>query len=377
MKASRFAWIVLGALAAARVPEARAFEIGADLSSLPRVEAGGAVFSDGDTTADAITLLRRAGFTSVRLRLWHTPADGDCALAPTLALAKRAQGAGLRVLLDLHYSDTWADPAHQSPPAAWAALSPETLRDSVRAYTRDVLAAFVAQGTPPAWVQIGNEIDGGMLWESGRLRGGRARLASRETFARLVRAGADGAREASPGTKIVVHFSGGGDRDGAEEFFATLDERDVPFDVMAVSYYPWWHGTPRQLESTLRALASRFSRPVMVAETAQPWTSAWFDATHNAAGKLPAGAHPASPEGQAAFAAEVRAIVTRVSGGRGLGVWWWEPAWIVAPHATSPWENCTLFDEKGALLPAARALVQGAPVPAAPAAPRDVTRHRR
>ncbi len=369
MKASCFAALVLVAIVVAHAPEARAFEAGADLSSLPRVETAGAHFTDGDTSADAITLLRRAGFTSVRLRLWHTPADGECALAPTLASARRAHEAGMRVLLDLHYSDTWADPAHQSPPSAWAALAPAALRDSVRTYTRAVLAAFVAQGTPPAWVQIGNETDGGMLWESGRLRGGRARLASREAFARLVRAGAAGARESSPGTKIVVHFSGGGDRDGAEEFFAMLDERGVPFDVMAVSYYPWWHGTPRQLESTLRGLASRFSRPVMVAETAQPWTSAWFDDTHNAAGKLPAGAHPATPEGQAAFAAEVRAIVARVPHDRGLGVWWWEPAWIAVPGSRSPWENCALFDEKGALLPAARALSTATVPPPAPATP--------
>lgn len=357
--------LVLWAAAPAHAARARASGApahrviaGADLSSLPLVEAAAATFGSADTTGDAITVLKRAGFTSVRLRLWHSPADGAYALAPTLALARRAHDAGLRVLLDLHYSDTWADPGHQSPPAAWAALAPPALADSVRTYTRDVLATFVAQGTPPEWLQLGNEVDGGMLWDTGRLRGGRFTLESRTAFAALLRAAAEGAHAGSPATKRVIHYANGGDRDGAEEFFAQLEERGVPFEAIAVSYYPWWHGTPQQLERTLRALAARFGRDVMVAETAHPWTTQWFDDTHNAAGKLPAFAHPATPEGQRDFAREVLGIVARIPGGRGVGVWWWEPAWIALPGAPSPWENCTLFDEHGRLLPAAEALAK-------------------
>jgi len=349
--------LLLAALAVlapdARAGSRRPLIFGADLSSLPRVEAAGGTFHDGDSTADAITLLKRAGCTSVRLRLWHTPEGGDCALAPTLAMARRAHGAGMTVLLDLHYSDTWADPAHQTTPAAWQGLALAPLCDSVRAYTRDVLAAFVAQGTPPAWVQIGNEIDGGLLWDVGRRHGA---IESRTNLALLLRAGATGAREASPRTQIVVHFANGGTRDAAEEFFTQLDERQVPFDVMGLSYYAWWHGTPAQLAATLNGLAARFGRDVAVVETAHPWTTSWFDDTHNAVGKLPAGARPATPEGQAEFAREVRSIVARVPGGRGLGVWWWEPAWLATPGAQSPWENCALFDEKGRMLPAARVL---------------------
>lgn len=345
---------LVGFLSTAASPAPRrAIVTGADLSSLPRVEAAGGAFHDGDSTAGAIALLKRAGFGSVRLRLWHTPEGGDYSLAPTLAMARRAHEAGMSVLLDLHYSDTWADPAHQTAPAAWRGLALAPLCDSVRAYTRDVLAAFVAQGTPPAWVQIGNEIDGGMLWDTGRLHGA---LESRTNLALLLRAGVAGAREASPRTKIVIHFANGGRRDEAEEFFTRLDERDVPFDVMGLSYYPWWHGTPAQLSATLNALAARFGRDVAVVETAYPWTTSWYDDTHNAVGKLPAGARPATPEGQAEFAREVRSMVARVPGGRGLGVWWWEPAWLATPGANSPWENCALFDEKGRMLPAARAL---------------------
>lgn len=345
--------------AGGRRPRAtREIVAGADLSSLPQVEAAAATFGSTDTTGDAIAVLKRAGYTSVRLRVWHSPPDGLCALEPMLALARRAHAAGMRLVVDLHYSDSWADPAHQPTPAAWAGLAPPALADSVRAYTRDVLAAFVAQGTPPEWVQIGNEVDGGMLWEAGRLRGGRFTMESRTAFATLLRSGAEGAREAAPRVKRIVHFSGGGNREGAQEFFTQLEERDVPFEVIAVSYYPWWHGTPQQLEATLRALAARFGRDVMVVETAHPWTTQWFDQTHNAAGKLPAFAHPASPEGQRDFAREVREIVARVPGGRGVGVWWWEPAWIALPGAPSPWENCTLFDEHGRLLPAAEALAK-------------------
>lgn len=366
MKASWFA-LVLAVSVAARAegaPKARAFEAGADLSSLPRVEAAGAVFTDGDTIADAITLLRRSGFTSVRLRLWHSPEGGDYALAPTLALAKRAKAAGMSVLLDLHYSDTWADPGHQSPPAAWAKLALPALCDSVHAYTRDVLAAFVAQGTPPEYVQLGNEIDGGLLWPAGQL--GKT-TATRAAVARLLHAAALGAYEGSPSTRRIIHYSRGASRDAAEEFFSLLEERGVPFEVIGLSYYPWWHGPATRLPETLRGLSERFGRDVAIVETAWPWTTSWYDDTHNVVGKLPDGSRPATIEAQQSFAAEIRAIVERVPGGRGIGAWWWEPAWVAAPGAHSPWENCALFDEKGRLLPAARAFALPPPPP--PASP--------
>ena len=130
----------------------RPFETGADLSSLLRLEASGAGFRDSAGAADAVVILARNGFTAVRLRLWHSPAGGECGLDSTLAMARRAHADGLRVLLDLHLSDTWADPGHQLVPAAWRGLTAATLADSVREYARGVVRALVEQGTPPAWV---------------------------------------------------------------------------------------------------------------------------------------------------------------------------------------------------------------------------------
>ncbi|MEM0963249.1 MAG: glycosyl hydrolase 53 family protein, partial [Bacteroidota bacterium] len=163
----------------------------ADVSALDDVEAAGAVFVDGDP----LLALRDRGLDTVRLRLWHTPEGGRDGLDAMLALAARADALGLDLLLDLHYSDTWADPGHQEPPLAWTGLDAATLADSVRQYTRRVVEAFDRQGTPPAVVQIGNEITGGMLWPTGRVGGAFDTPGQWRQLASLVRAGAEAVRE--------------------------------------------------------------------------------------------------------------------------------------------------------------------------------------
>lgn len=338
--------------------DAAGFVLGADLSSLPRVEAAGGVLRSADgAPADAVALLRAAGFRAVRLRLWHAPADGACGLAETLAMALRARAAGCDILLDIHYSDTWADPGRQSPPAAWAGLGLAALADSVRAYTRDVVATFVARGVAPRWVQVGNEVTGGMLWEAGRLAGG-DRGGGWDRLALLLQAGADGVREgaaaASAAPQVVLHLDRGCDNAGSRRWLDQAIAREVRFDAIGLSYYPWWHGSTAALAANLGDLAARYGKPLLVVETAYPWTTAWFDDTHNPVG---AGAAlvpelPASPAGQGDFLARVMAIVAGVPGGLGAGLFWWEPAWIAAPGHGSPWENCALFDDRGRALPA-------------------------
>lgn len=336
---------------------AGAFRRGADVSSLPLVEAGGAVFQVDDAPVDVFAVLRAQGLDTIRLRLWHTPANGEAGLAATLALAGRAQAAGCGILLDLHYSDTWADPGHQTPPAAWHGLAPAVLADSVRCYTRDVLVAFAARGLAPQCVQLGNEITGGMLWDAGRVGGAWDTPAQWDRLALLLRAGIAGIDEAlpqGPRPQIMIHLDRGGDNAGARWFLENLAARDVAFDVIGLSYYPWWHGTLAQLEANLDDLAVRYGKDVVVVETAYPWTLGWFDGTHNLVGLpehlLPG--YPATPQGQRDFLAALVAIVRDVPEGRGRGVYWWEPAWIAAPGFGSPWENLTLFDEGGRPLPA-------------------------
>lgn len=348
--------------ATARPRAARpAFDTGADVSSLPQVEAGGGTFraAAGDTTSDALALLRAAGFTSVRLRLWHSPADGACGLDSTLRLAARAHALGFRLLLDLHFSDTWADPGHQSPPAGWRDLGAASLADSVRGFARGACAALVAQGTPPDLVQTGNEIDGGLLWNTGRLEGGGS-PAQWDRLAALLAAAARGVREGAPGARIVIHLSRGGDAAGCRAFFERLEAARADWDVCGVSYYPWWHGSLDDLQANLDGLANRFDKDVAVVETAYPWTLRWFDGERNVVGTeaqlRDTGA--AAPARQAAFAQQVRRVVAGVPEGHGIGVWWWEPAWIAAPRHGSPWENCALFDSVGVILPAARAFAR-------------------
>jgi arabinogalactan endo-1,4-beta-galactosidase len=343
---------------------------GVDLSFQPQWLAAGAVYRDGRGPQALLPLLYEQGFRLVRLRLWHRPADGWCGLTPTLELARTCHAAGFRLCLDLHYADTWADPGRQPTPAAWRGLSLASLADSVRTYTANVLGAFRDAGVPLAYVQLGNEIDNGLLWDTGRIGGAGSEWdtpSQRAACAQLVGAAADGARQALPprhGTQLVVQAAAGGDSAACTRLFGLLQQQGVDFDVIAVSYYPWWHGDLAALETNLRTLARRFGKPVLVAETAYPWTLAWQDQMHNIVG-LPSQllpGLPATPDGQAAFAARLRQLVATVPGG--LGVIWWAPDLIpVSGGPGSPWENLTLFDFNGAALPALRAL--GSDPPAA------------
>jgi len=333
--------ILLGA-----ATSAEALERGADLSFLPQVEAGGADFG-----GDLIEGLAARGLDAVRLRVWHSPPDGANGRAATLALADRVHRAGLEILLDLHYSDGWADPGHQTPPAAWAGLEVGALADSVRTWTCDLLEAFDTAGLPVASVQIGNEITNGMLWPVGRVGGRFDRAAQWENLAALLRAGIDGARAAAPATKIVLHVDRGGDPEGARWFFDNLGRFALDFDQIGLSFYPWWHGTLDDLDATLRLLSARTDREVVLVETAYPWTLKWFDETHNPVG-LPSHAlpgFPPTPAGQRDFTA---ALIERLEVAGVVGVYWWAPEWIATPGFGSAGENLTLFDPAGRPLPA-------------------------
>ncbi|HSG27243.1 MAG TPA: glycosyl hydrolase 53 family protein [Candidatus Krumholzibacterium sp.] len=327
------------------------FVKGVDVSSLPQVEESGGTFSDGGIAGDPLEILAGHGFDFVRLRLWHSPADGHCGLVRTLEMAARAERLGMGILLDLHYSDTWADPGRQDVPAAWTGLSPEVLADSVYRYTRSVVAALKRQGTPPDWVQIGNEVVCGMLWDEGRVCGPFDRPEQWDAFALLIKAGIDGAHDGAPGDTIrtMIHVDNGGDNAACVWFFDNLLSRGTGFDLIGLSFYPWWHGTLGDLASNMRDLASRYDREIVVVETAYPFTLGWNDGTHNIIGlegQLHKG-YPATSEGQHDFLDALADTISAVHGGRGIGFFYWEPAWISAPAAGSPWENLSLFDFSG------------------------------
>lgn len=356
--------VVVAGLAAAPARADR-FIRGADVSNLPQVETAGVVYLDGGEPADCLTILKAHGVTTARLRLWHAPSDGHSGLDEALVLAARVRAAGLGLLLDLHYSDTWADPGHQTKPAAWASLPSAVLRDSVRAYTRDVLTAFGARDLAPAIVQLGNEITAGMLWDDGRVGGSFDTPAQWDNLTGLLRAAAAGVADAfptGPRPEVMIHLDRGGDNAGARRFLDHLMSRGVAFDLIGLSYYPWWHGSPADLEANLADLAPRYGKGIIVIETAYPWTLGWFDDTHNPVGLpeqlLPG--YPATPRGQGDFLTAVLAMVRATPGGHGRGVFWWEPEWIAAPGLGSPWENLTMFDGQGRALPALDAFAPAA-----------------
>ncbi|MEU5985132.1 glycosyl hydrolase 53 family protein [Streptomyces sp. NPDC047434] len=331
---------------------------GGDLSSLPRNEERGAVhrYADG-TRGDALAVLGDAGMNLVRLKVWVNPADGYDGTARVLAMARRAAVLGLGILVDFHYSDTWADPRNQVKPAAWAACSYRRLLKEVHAHTYGVLRALTAQGTPPCIVQIGNEIDAGLLWEDGS-------TSCWDGLAGLLTAGARAVEAASPGTRVALHLACGTDNAATRRWFDQAVAHRVPFDVVALSYYGYWQDGLAALQTNLDDVAARYGRPVLVVETGYPHApgDGRFLGHPVATPAEPVAGYPATPAGQAAHLRDVMSVVEAVPGGRGLGVVYWEPAWTALASSTDPagpasldgWEHQALFGPEGRLLEAAR-----------------------
>ena len=337
--------------------------IGADISALARIEQAGGVFRDGGQPGDAIAILRARGSSGFRLRLFVSPNDSDVQvndLAYTVRLAGRIRAAGGRLLLDLHYSDTWADAGHQSPPAAWAALPFDTLVRRVETYTDSVVTALKQAGALPDIVQVGNEIDDGMLWPLGRLdEPGSDSLTQWSQFTDLLKAGIRGVRDAlAPGdsVRIMLHYSQGGSAAGTQWFFDHVSAYSVPYDIIGVSYYPWWQGPIGYLQANLSAEAQRYGKDVMVVETSYPWRAGGWESL---ATNRVAMTWPVSAQGQAQFLADVAGAVAAVPSGHGAGVVWWYPEAIQVP-GLFVWGggSLALFDTTGNVLPAASVLRQ-------------------
>jgi arabinogalactan endo-1,4-beta-galactosidase len=331
--------------------------VGHDMSFAVQEQAAGAVYTDDGRTALPEQILADHGANYVRLRLWVNPPAGYSDLRSVLTMAGRAKAAGMRLLLDIHYSDFWADPQSQTTPKAWAGQDLATLAQTVRTYTRDVLNDLSAQGTPADMLQLGNEIRNGMLWPTGQINWDTG--AGWDALGTLLRAAAAGARDARGATpKLVVHFDQGGDNAFSRSFFDHILAQHVPFDVIGLSYYPFWHGTLSQLRANLDDLATRYDRDVAVVETQYGWTLDNGDQLGNflwQETQLVPG-YPATPNGQLGFLSDLLSIVATVPDGRGAGVFYWQPEWIPgvgwAPGQGTPNDNLTLFDFTGHALPA-------------------------
>ncbi len=321
--------ILLTALtaAASRARCQGTFLTGGDVSEVTTERnADGVTFKDRRGMAvDPLALARVRGWTACRLRLLVNP-SGQGPLTQSLpydlALARQIKGAGMRLILDIFYSDTWADPGHQATPAAWAAQDYPQLRSTVFAYTKGVITDFRNDGALPDYVQIGNEISNGMLWPVGK-------LSNQSQFIGLLQAGIAGVRSVSPRPQIILHCNNGAHPDLVHWFFSTIASH-CQYDVVGLSYYPDNGTTLSGLRAALDSYDGQFGgRPIMLVEFAYKYA---FGVTTGVG-------YRNDPQGQAQCAAAVIGILKKHR--QGAGVLYWGATFV-----TGDWGAESLFDDR-------------------------------
>jgi len=286
-----------------------AFIKGADISWLPQMEATGFKFyNDKGAGEDCFKILKDHGINAIRLRTWVNPSDdrasGHCSKDETVAMALRAQKWGMKVMLDFHYSDSWADPGKQKKPAAWEGHDfPQLLKD-VYDYTFDVMTALHVAGISPQWVQVGNETAGGMIYPEGS-------TSDWNLLARLINKGYDAVKAVSPQSKVILHVDQGNNNQRFRTWFDSAKSNGAKYDVIGLSYYPYWlKGNPDytlsidDLGNNLNDMAHRYGKEVMVVEV---------------------GGEDYKVQNTYDMLVAVQKKVRAVPNGKGLGVMYWEP----------------------------------------------------
>lgn len=283
----------------------------------------------------------------------------------TLSLAKRAKALGMKILIDFHLSDFWADPANQIKPKEWEKLSYIETKNVLYLYFKNTLNKFVEDGINPDMVQIGNEISSGILHDYGK-------IGTNDDFsglAGLLESAIGGVRVSNASnTKIMLHLDQGGRNQLYRWFFEGLlkASQNLDFDVIGLSYYPMWHGTMEGLQYNLNYLASTYGKEVCVVETAYAWTTDDGDGSGNVfiKGDEKVGGYPATVEGQSKFINDLKEIILNVPNHKGIGFFYWEPEWVPVKNGTyatsagvkykndkvkpsNTWDNMTLFDFMG------------------------------
>ncbi len=347
----------------------------ADFSHLKFFEDQGKKYKEGGQIKDGLTILKDQGINCVRLRLFTSSAaqsQGSLMnaynytnnLAYTVPLAVRVKNAGLRFLLDFHYSDTWADPGNQLVPAAWFTLNFSQMVLQLRAYNSNTIAAFAAAGAMPDYVQIGNEITQGMLFTNSA--GATLGLVSGSTntswsqLGQLMKAAVQGIQDASATLgatmpKIIAHIDRGGDWTKTLWFFDNLNNQGVPYDIIGESYYPFFHGPLSNLNFCLSNTAVRYGKPIVVAETAFPYTNnfptSWTNNGNSLYGYAP------TPAGQVSFIAALAKIVKSVPNQLGSGIFYWGAEYqAVSGVNEAGFNTASCFDIGGNVLPVAAAV---------------------
>ena len=360
--------------------------LGIDVSTYFEEMEHGAVYYDGEKAVEPLSMFRANGVDCMRIRLWVNPTSdngdkylaGNCDLDNFLKLAKLAMSKGYSIMLDIHYSDFWADPGKQFIPKSWANLDLDGLVSKVYDYTKETLTTIAEHGIKLEYIQVGNEITNGMLWPLGKLveqpDGSRTNY---DSLTRLLKAGIKACREVTPETALILHLEKSYDQVIYNEFLTQMHNSGVDYDIIGYSYYPYWHGTFEQFYQNVD-FCKKFGKRQMVVELGYAFTAEDY-ITHDHGG-----AHlvvskdnldslgfvqeyPISPDGQRRFTEKFLSLAEQ----HGIeGVFWWEPLWIPkegicwaseiamsyiheeGKSARNEWANQCLFDYNGVKLPA-------------------------
>jgi arabinogalactan endo-1,4-beta-galactosidase len=280
------------------------FAKGADISWLTEMETAGKKFyTTGGVETECMALLKSLGMNTIRLRVWVNPSPAWNNTADVVAKATRAKNLGLRLMIDFHYSDSWADPGKQTKPSAWTAMNFTDLKTAMAAHTTDVMNQLKNAGVTPEWVQVGNETNDGMLWPDGKASVNMA------NYAQLITAGNDAVKAVFPSAKVIAHVSNGYDNTLFKWNIGGLVANGAKFDVIGMSLYPsyvsggWANANPQCL-ANMNDMVTRYNKEVMIVETGMPWDNA---------------------ADSKAFLNDLISKTKSVTGGKGLGVIYWEP----------------------------------------------------
>lgn len=360
---------------------------GMDISSLDEIEKLGARFYDDGKEGDLIGILKNYDTNYIRLRLWNDPKSldgkpygaGNTDYETTLRMAKRVKAAGLGFLLDFHYSDFWADPGKQRKPKAWEGYNADQLEQAVYDFTKEMMTSFIDEGAVPDMVQVGNELSNGLLWPEGQ-------VPNYANIARFVSAGIRAVKETCPAAKIMIHLDNGGNNALYREWFDQYINinKGEDFDIIGLSYYPFWHGTLDDLSNNMNDIAVRFGKELVIAEvsmghTTQDYASYEKLAPENRKGmatkpalceKVP---FPMTKDGQCEFMKAFLRTLEEVPENKGRGFFYWEAGWLPvagsgwatdealayikeAGPGGNEWANQALFDYDGNALPALKVI---------------------
>ena len=311
------------------------FAYGADVSWLTQMEASSRVFKDSTgTSRDLLDILKTYGVNAIRLRVWVNPSDGWCGKADVIKKAKRVQAKGMRLMVDFHYSDSWADPGKQTKPAVWASYTQDQLSKAVLDHTTDILTTLRDSGVTVSWVQVGNETNDGMLWPANTGDpGGRVTVNGAARFAQLVQSGSQAVKTFDPSIPVVIHVSNGWDNGLFRWVFDSLKAKGANWDVVGMSIYPDtsnWRTQSAQVLANMQDMVSRYQKKVMIAEVGFAMSQA--DTSYSLLKLL-------------------LSNTKSVASAAGLGVFYWEP------EAYYGWQGYQLgvFDDAGKPTKALRA----------------------